>query len=492
MSNATKLRKLFPIVIAIVLSGCGGGGSSGGVASLPAATTPAQTSSLPQIHAVADSCTDCWPMFEHDVGRSGQQTAQTGISSNTVSQLQLRWSYNAGESIVSSPVVADGTVFVATGAGSVIAIDQRTGTPKWRFSVGGPITMTPLVAEGLVFIGSHVPKSNLYALDEQSGTPRWHVNMSGYATSSPALINGTLIIGQSGGDPPGCIQGGVLAYQASTGILQWKWNTDATPHNGGAVWTPISYGGSDVVFGTGNTCTPNVANGDDLIRLTTFGQQEWLLPPQVNSLSDDDWGGSQLLYGGDIYSINKNGYFYGIDGRSGAIKFKLQVTPLDGSDSIGSPVTNGSTFVVPTGFLKQDPTTKQDSTAAVLGVSLGGTRLWSIPTLNIVHGGAAITNDLAFVSIDERLAAIQIDSGKEVWSYAPPGSIYASASPAIVSTGVYYANIAGQVMSFGLAAATAAGEKRAQSIMQRPPTTLREPYGPLVRKLSNGTYRNVF
>ncbi len=418
------------------------------------------------------------------------QTTETGISSATVANLQLRWTYQAGESIVSSPVVADNTVFVATGAGTVIALDQRTGTPTWFHNIGGPITMTPLVADGLVFVGTHTVNSDLYALDESTGTPRWHAKMRGYARGAPILVGGTMLIGQSGGDPPMCIQGGVLAYQATTGVLLWTWNTDPTPNEGGAVWSPISYGGNDIVFGTGNTCTAS-ANANGLIRLTTDGKQEWQLPPQVSPTVDDDWGGSQLLYAGNIYSINKDGYFYGVNGSTGAIMFKLQLTTFDGAGSIGSPATNGMAFVVPTGFLKMDAGGYYS--AAVLGVSLAGGLIWTVPTLDTVPGGAAITNDVAFVSIDYRLAALQVSTGKELWSFTPPGQIYASASPAVVSTGVYYANIGGEVMSFGLGNASAtSGANESASSRLPPPSSLRQPYGPVIRRLSNGTYRAVY
>ncbi|WP_343773413.1 PQQ-binding-like beta-propeller repeat protein [Natronoarchaeum mannanilyticum] len=66
----------------------------------------------------------------------------------------------------SSPVVADGTVFVGTGE-TVVALDAETGDARWRRGVGERVTTTPAVVQtpagdGAVYVGTG--DGTLYAL----------------------------------------------------------------------------------------------------------------------------------------------------------------------------------------------------------------------------------------------------------------------------------------------------------------------------------------
>ena len=66
----------------------------------------------------------------------------------------VRWTYEAGEAIDSSPAIADGTVYVATSNGDLVAIDLASGKLRWKYATGGPIgESSPAVGGGLVFFG---------------------------------------------------------------------------------------------------------------------------------------------------------------------------------------------------------------------------------------------------------------------------------------------------------------------------------------------------
>ena len=402
--------------------------------------------------------------------------------------MSIRWAYEIGELTVASPILANGVVYVATGGGSVVAFDERTGTPLWRNQLDGPITMTPMVDNGIVFVGTHqvgtrLP-SRLYAFDARSGVTRWQATFPGALRSNPVVVNGVLVIGESGGDPPQCVQGGVYAYQAMTGTLLWSWLVDSKPNDGGSVWAPISFGGNDFVVGTGNTCSRGVSNANSIVRLTLEGKQEWNVAQQVNSDADDDWGGSPLLLNNRVYVVNKAGYFYAVDGHSGLILWKTQLTPREGT-SYGNPATNGSVLVVSTGTLVSP--TSGPASAALEGFDLAGNRLWSVSTQNYVAGGAAITNDVAFAGLDFRLAALQVGTGKELWSYPSPAGYYFYASPAIDSSGVYAVDESGGVFALSLGSpAVAAASQRAESTIRTWHGPVREPFGPVLKPHGSG------
>jgi len=476
----------------LAASACSGGGASGGSTAglMPApaasATPVSQAGSLPVLQSVPDSCSDCWPTLAHDFDRTGFQPDQTGITSATVARLATRWTYEIGEQVTSSPVIANGILYVVTGAGSVIAFDDLRGSVLWRRELGAAITMTPTVDEGVLFVGTHNAPGRLFALDARSGSTRWQTSFVGAIRSAPAIASGMLIIGEAGGDPGMCYQGGVHAFEELTGTPVWTWLVNPLPKDGGSVWSPIGFGGADLVFGTGNGCSTNIKKANSMVRLTLAGAQEWQIPLQINSYVDDDWGGSATISRNRFYACNKNGYLYAVDGASGAIIWKQQISPLDGAGSIGNPATDGTTLVVPTGFLSE-LSPAQFAYGQLIGFDTSGNRLWSASVNDFIHFGASITNDVTFAGLDGVLTALNLKTGAVLWSYAvAPGRII-EASPAIVSAGVYSVDTSGGVAAFALGTEP---ERHLRATATGGP--LREPYGPIIRRSPAGIWNAVY
>lgn len=129
---------------------------------------------------------------------------------------------------LSSPVIANGTVYIGSGDQNVYALDATTGKRKWTFATGDVVHASPAVANGVVFIGSW--DRNVYAIDAASGREKWR-----YTTG-----NDTAVYNQIGIASSAAVSGGVVlvgardghfhVVDASTGALKWKHN-----NNGG--WT---------------------------------------------------------------------------------------------------------------------------------------------------------------------------------------------------------------------------------------------------------------
>jgi len=64
---------------------------------------------------------------------------------------------------VSSPTVADGTVFVGSRDANVYALAADDGSEQWRFQTGTYVFSSLTVVDGTVFVGSN--DNNVYALD---------------------------------------------------------------------------------------------------------------------------------------------------------------------------------------------------------------------------------------------------------------------------------------------------------------------------------------
>lgn len=110
---------------------------------------------------------------------------------------QLIWERFAGSAFNSSPVIANGKLFVTTESGEILAVDPATGNLFWSktiYSNGA----SPAVMNGIVYVGS---TDNIYALDAMSGVEKWKFPISNGAFSSgPCIVtsNAVKYSGKSG------------------------------------------------------------------------------------------------------------------------------------------------------------------------------------------------------------------------------------------------------------------------------------------------------
>ncbi len=436
--------------LAMLLAACGGG--SGGASAVPiaeATMSPVTPASVP---------IDDWSTFMHDNFRTGYQAQKTGIDATTASHLTQKWKMSLGESIAASPIVVNGSVFIAGQAGTVAALDVRTGAVLWRTKLAA-VRMTPTYADGLLFVGTETIPGVLYALDATTGATRWQASLPGAERGEPAVNAGTVVVGDASGDPPVCNRGGVHAFSEMTGVPIWNWIVATGSVTGGSSWSPISFDGSSYVFGTGNVCTnDNIRTANGVVRLDANGSPLWENPIAMYAASDDDVGSGILVTGNDEIALNKNGSLYDFDKSSGAQKWKTTIGHLDGYGGSSSPGTDGSTIVVGAGYLT-DPTKNAVPGGTLVGMNRSGSVLWTKKMSTAYLGGAAIAPGIAFVPIDGSLDGLALGSGSVLWTTALSSSVYSS--PALVPSGLYEADMAGDVYAFALpAAATTAASKR--------------------------------
>ncbi len=121
----------------------------------------------------------------------------------------------------SSPVVANGTVFISTGLpgnfdgdtdGKLYALNGKTGKVRWSATLPNGGTGTPAVADGLVFAGSG--DRALTAFDAGSGAVRWRTTASA-PVGTPAVAGGYVYVGDH--------HGSVHALRRTDGKLHWRY-----------------------------------------------------------------------------------------------------------------------------------------------------------------------------------------------------------------------------------------------------------------------------
>jgi len=118
----------------------------------------------------------------HDVTFGIGSDAETVIGPANVGELTLDWTFDAADNggtlpFQSTPVIADGCVYVASGntsGGGVFAINADTGDGVWTNRVdGGILGLT--VQDGRVYAGSYTTSFDLraQALDQATGAEVW-------------------------------------------------------------------------------------------------------------------------------------------------------------------------------------------------------------------------------------------------------------------------------------------------------------------------------
>ncbi len=151
---------------------------------LLAGTRPGQPAPL-----LAQDGSPSVPMFRGNAAHTGEMPGPAPDASNDIA---VRWQFATGGMVRSSPVVANGTVYVGSFDMNVYAIDLQTGNEQWRYATGGQVYETATVVGDTVFVGSG--DKNLHALDAGSGEELWRFATSKENLSSPPVVEGIVYL----------------------------------------------------------------------------------------------------------------------------------------------------------------------------------------------------------------------------------------------------------------------------------------------------------
>ena len=436
------LRRTLALCALVCASSCGGGGSS-----VPhASSTPSSGAAL-TVPAMQTITGDDWTTYAHDAVRSGYQPQSIGVTALNVSALHLKWQTSLGINISASPLVVGGAVYVVDQNGMVTALDVASGAIRWQTALGGSVAMTPAIDGTTLIVGTHDIPSRLVALDTGSGQVKWSSPFAGPIRGEPLITGGLVVIGTAGGDPGLCLQGGAFGVDESTGAVRWKWLVSPKAANGGSVWSPISFDGTNLFFGTGNTCTEqSVGAANSLVSLTLSGTLRWQ-HNAADPIVDDDFGGGVLLDNGVAYATNKNGEFLALNAATGTTIVNEPLSTLNGYGGIGTPSTDGNVIVASAGYQSDPTVVKTNPGGMIVGLDAAGAVLWRVKSNNAYVGYVALNSGIAFATLDSNVEALDERNGSLLWSYPAAARFYGS--PVVVPSGVYAADLSGNVYAFG-------------------------------------------
>ena len=136
-----------------------------------------------------------WPMFRHNLNRTGYTESPAPINNQTI------WTYQTEGPVYSSPAVVDGKVYVGSTDGYLYCLNATTitsdGELVWRYQTGGAVCSSPAVADGQVFFGSD--DGYMYCLNATTGNLIWKFPTGDAVRSSPAVSEEKVIFGSNDG-----------------------------------------------------------------------------------------------------------------------------------------------------------------------------------------------------------------------------------------------------------------------------------------------------
>jgi outer membrane protein assembly factor BamB len=128
---------------------------------------------------------------------------------------QVTWAYRTSKPLLASPAVAEEHVYLTTGDGRTIALDQYTGHLVWEYRSGWLSSSTPAVTGDAVIFATR--PGSVVSLHRQSGALRWETHLKSPIVASPIVVHGTVYIGAADKK--------LYALDAATGRQRWAFAT---------------------------------------------------------------------------------------------------------------------------------------------------------------------------------------------------------------------------------------------------------------------------
>ena len=350
-----------------------------------------------------------WPQFRRGPEHQGYNATENVLDVASVKRLRLLWSATLGAGINnSSPVVANGVVYVGALDGSVYAFKAVTGQLLWSQGIGEPIQDSPAVAKGVSYATSY---GELYALDAATGHVNWYTASDGFGESSSAVANGVVYVASE-------FDNDLYAFDATTGQQVWKAASAASISSSPAVANGVVYvGSSDKKLNAFNAAT---------------GRPLWSAATSAAISSS-----SPAVANGVVYVGSDDKKLYAFNAATGQLLWSAATAA---SISSSPAVANGLVYV---GSLDHN---------LYAFNAVTGQPAWSAATGNQIWSSPAVANGVVYVgSNDFKLYAFNAATGQPVWSAATGGQI--NSSPAVANGIVYIGS--DKLYAFGLRPADA-------------------------------------
>ncbi len=303
------------------------------------------------------------------------------INTATVARLAPRWIYQTGESgkQETTPLVADGMMFVTGPSNHAFALDLLTGKQIWHYRKAPPSALNMCCGEvnrGFAILGGKLFKVNieatLVALDARSGAVLWEKEIADHkqgftATGAPLIVKNKVVVGMAGAEFG--TRGFIDAYDPNTGERIWRfytvaakaepggdtWDGESWQRGGGSTWITGTYDPelNLIYWGTGNPgpgMDGTIRAGDNLYTCSLVaidadtGKLRWYYQFTPHDTHDWDAVADPVLIDLDVkgrkvkavVQADRNGFFYALDRTNGKLLHAAPYTKVTWATGIGA------------------------------------------------------------------------------------------------------------------------------------------------------------
>ena len=330
----------------------------------------------------------------------------------------LAWTYATGGAVLSSPVIADGVVYVGSEDKHLHAIDAATGQKKWTFQTAALIDASPvfekigLFGAGVVYVGTD--GGMLHAIDAATGKEIWQFKTEARISGEAGVVT----VPSGGGQPNwvvliGSHDGKLYCLDAATGEKRWAYETDDYINCG------VCIDGNTIILGGCDTFLHMI----DLSTGKGLGEVE--LGGEVS--------GTPSLVDGHAYLGHMQNEVVAVDIKQKKIAWRFHDRDFPFA---GSPAVSGDLVLIGSQGRRLYAINRKT-----------GEQKWAIRTHGGIDGAPVIAKDRAiFGSSGGRLSIIELTKGESVWQYDIGAAI--EAGPAVTSKLIVVGADDGKVYAF--------------------------------------------
>ncbi len=324
---------------------------------------------------------------------------------------EIKWKFKTGGQVISTPAVAEGSVYFGSEDGYMYAVNVESGGIEWKYETHGKILSSPAVGSGIVVFGSF--DGNYYALDAKTGEEVWIFETGGetyfgyiglqanvpkdrmyyepwdFFTSSPVIFNNTVYFGS--GDH------NIYAIDLKTGNEVWRYKTGHAVHSSPAVYNGRLYCGSWDSF----LYALDLDTGEEIWKVNTGLDEEYHWMEGLQS--------SPSVLDGTVYIGTRSSYYLAVDAETGSEKWKI---PAGGTWVCTSPALTGGKVYFGT----------SDSKLLIAFDCISGEEKFRFEAGAWIFSSAAVAgNTVYFGCINGRMYGLDVESGRKKWEFLTEG-----------------------------------------------------------------------
>ncbi len=436
-------------------------------------------------------CAGSWSKFQYDLSNTAAPCGST-ITADDVATLAPRWFVPTQSPVSATPTVVDGVAYAGDWSGTFQALDANTGVPLWAFDVknnlihddqhavsyaeivsSASVVDLPAVGRTVFFGGG----GTLYALDAATGLPRWAVDTDPTQPTSQVEIESSPVVwtpkagtpvvyvGTDVNEAPHVARTGVLAFNALTGTLMWKFDPErklvvhsvtegsGTGYGCGGAWSTPALDPTRklLFFGTSN-CTDwqeaeaaGETSSEGIWAVNAgSGALVWEFHPRGPNDLDEDFGSSPILFSIGSRDVvaegGKDGAFYVRDRATGAEVWTAQITQggsiggFIGSAALGLAGSTPAIFAA-----SAIPTSAGGPPASLYAIDAGtGGVLWSEPIQAPSYGAVTFVNGVVLTgpTFSFNVSGYDAATGDPLWTVPLASAV--SSGMAVVGDSLYF------------------------------------------------------